>query len=59
MVHKQGDGTVSAKRKYFELPGVGILRIAYGKVPKMWVEWDNVYMLAQLGHMGSMTEVAQ
>jgi len=25
----------------------------------MWVEWDNVYMLTQLGHMGLMTEVSE
>jgi len=42
-----------------ELPFVGILRIADGKIAEMWVEWDNVHMLTQLGHMGSMTEVAE
>jgi len=42
-----------------ELPFIGILRIADGKILEMWVEWDNVYMLTQLGHMGLMTEVAE
>lgn len=39
-----------------ELPFVGILRIADGKITEMWVEWDNVFMLTQLGHMGSTAE---
>jgi len=39
-----------------ELPFVGILRIGDGKISEMWVEWDNVFMLKQLGHMGSMAE---
>jgi len=42
-----------------ELPFIGILRIADGKILEMWVEWDNVYMLTQLGHMGLMTEVSE
>ena len=42
-----------------ELPFVGILRVAEGKISEMWVEWDNVYMLTQLGHMRSMTEIAE
>jgi len=42
-----------------ELPFVGILRITDGMISEMWVEWDNVFMLTQLGHMGSMSEVAE
>jgi steroid delta-isomerase-like uncharacterized protein len=34
-----------------ELPFMGFLRIADGKVAEMWVEWDNVAALTQLGHM--------
>jgi len=42
--------------KKVELPFVGILRIRDGKISEMWVEWDNVLMLTQLGHMGSLAE---
>lgn len=38
--------------KRFKLPFIGILRIEDGKVSEMWVEWDNVYTLTQLGHFG-------
>jgi steroid delta-isomerase-like uncharacterized protein len=34
-----------------ELTFMGFLRIADGKVAEMWVEWDNVAALTQLGHM--------
>ena len=36
--------------KRVELPYLGILRITNGKVAEMWVEWDNIFMLTQLGH---------
>ena len=36
--------------KRVELPYLGILRIADGKISEMWVEWDNMFMLTQLGH---------
>ena len=36
--------------KRVQLPYLGILRIADGKIAEMWVEWDNVSMLSQLGH---------
>lgn len=36
--------------KRVELPYLGILKIADGKITEMWVEWDNVFMLTQLGH---------
>ncbi len=36
--------------KKVELPFLGILRIEAGKIVEMWVEWDNLYMLTQLGH---------
>ena len=29
---------------------IGILRIENDKIAEMWVEWDNVSILAQLGH---------
>jgi predicted ester cyclase len=29
---------------------LGIMRLDGGKIAEMWVEWDNLAMLAQLGH---------
>lgn len=39
-----------------ELPYLGILRIADGKISEMWVEWDNMFMLTQLGHFPPVTD---
>jgi steroid delta-isomerase-like uncharacterized protein len=36
--------------KYFELPFIGILRLENGMISEIWVEWDNIYALNQLGH---------
>jgi predicted ester cyclase len=33
-----------------DLKYLGILRIEDGKIAEMWVEWDNLAMLTQLGH---------
>jgi len=33
-----------------ELPFIGILRVEDGKIVEMWVEWDNLNALTQLGH---------
>ena len=33
-----------------QIPFVGILRIADGKIAEIWVEWDNLNALTQLGH---------
>jgi len=33
-----------------ELPFIGILRLEDGKIAEIWVEWDNVSALSQLGH---------
>ncbi len=30
---------------------IGILRIENGKIAEIWVEWDNVSVLVQLGHL--------
>lgn len=35
----------------FELPFLGIARIEDGKIAELWAEWDNLAMLAQLGHV--------
>ena len=37
--------------KRFEIPFVGILRFEDGKIAEMWVEWDNLNALVQLGHI--------
>ena len=36
--------------KRVDLPFIGILKFTNGKISEMWVEWDNVFMLTQLGH---------
>lgn len=36
--------------KKVSLPFIGILRIEKGKIAEMWVEWDNLGALVQLGH---------
>lgn len=36
--------------KRVELPYMGILRLTDGRISEMWVEWDNVHLLTQLGH---------
>jgi predicted ester cyclase len=33
-----------------ELPFIGLLRVEDGMVAEIWVEWDNLNALAQLGH---------
>jgi steroid delta-isomerase-like uncharacterized protein len=33
-----------------ELPFIGILRLEDGKIAEIWVEWDNLNALTQLGH---------
>ncbi len=37
--------------KRVELPFMAILRIENDKIVELWVEWDNVSILTQLGHM--------
>ncbi len=37
--------------KTVKLVFIGILRIENGKIAEIWVEWDNVSVLAQLGHL--------
>jgi predicted ester cyclase len=43
-------GPYPASGKRLELPYNGILRFEDGKVVEIWVEWDNLFALAQLGH---------
>ena len=37
--------------KRVELPFMAILRIENDKIAEMWVEWDNISFLTQLGHL--------
>ena len=43
-------GPFPASNKKLELPFIGILRLESGKVAEIWVEWDNLNALTQLGH---------
>ena len=43
-------GPFPASGKHLELPFMGILRIEDGKIAELWVEWDNLNALTQLGH---------
>jgi len=43
-------GPFPASGKKLELPYNGILRFEDGKIVEIWVEWDNLYALTQLGH---------
>lgn len=43
-------GPFPASGKPVEIPFLGILRIEDGKIAEIWVEWDNLAALAQLGH---------
>jgi predicted ester cyclase len=43
-------GPFPATGKKADLKYLGILRIEGGKIAEMWVEWDNLAMLTQLGH---------
>ena len=44
-------GPFPATGERFKLPFIGILKIEDGKISEMWVEWDNVFVLNQLGHL--------
>ena len=43
-------GPFPASNKRLVLPFIGILRLEDGKVAEIWVEWDNLNALTQLGH---------
>lgn len=46
--------------KSLEIPFIGILRLEHGKIAEIWIEWDNLNALTQLGHFppGGETETA-
>ncbi len=43
-------GPFPATGKKVDLKYLGILRFEEGKIAEMWVEWDNMAFLTQLGH---------
>jgi steroid delta-isomerase-like uncharacterized protein len=43
-------GPFPASGRSMELPFIGILRVQGGKIAEIWVEWDNLHALSQLGH---------
>ncbi len=44
-------GAFPPSGKPLELSLVGILRVENGKIAEIWIEWDNLNALAQLGHL--------
>jgi len=51
---QMGEFPPSGKR--FQLPFIGILKFEQGKISEIWVEWDNIYLLNQLGHLDKSAE---
>jgi len=50
--HQSGPmGPFPATGKPLEIPFLGFLRIEEGKVAEIWVEWDNMAALTELGHL--------
>jgi predicted ester cyclase len=43
-------GPIPPTEKRFELDISGVVRIAGGKIAELWVTWDNLAVLTQLGH---------
>ena len=43
-------GSFPASGKKLELPYIGILRFEDKKIVEIWVEWDNLSALSQLGY---------
>jgi predicted ester cyclase len=43
-------GPYPATGKEVTVKFLGIMRLVDGKVAEIWVEWDNLNILTQLGH---------
>ena len=43
-------GPFPAYDKKMESKTMAIFRLEHGKIAELWIEWDNLAMLAQLGH---------
>ncbi len=52
-------GPFPATGKRAELNYLSIMRLEDGKIAEMWVEWDNLSILSQLGHFPSSSSNAQ
>lgn len=57
-VHETYSGTQTGQMgpfppsgKSLEIPFIGLLRLENGKIAEIWVEWDNLNGLMQLGHI--------
>ncbi len=42
-----------------ELPFISIIRVEEGKIAELWVEWDNLSALTQLGHISLPADSVQ
>ena len=42
-------GPIAPSHKRFELDCIGVIRLAGGKIAELWITWDNVAVLTQLG----------
>jgi len=43
-------GPIPPTAKRFELECSGVLRMSGGKIAELWITWDNLAVLTQLGH---------
>jgi steroid delta-isomerase-like uncharacterized protein len=43
-------GPIPPTNKRFELEISGVFRIADGRIAELWITWDNLALLTQLGH---------
>ena len=49
-------GPFPASGKRVEVKFIGIMRLENAKVTEIWVEWDNLSILTQLGHIPPVME---
>lgn len=52
-------GPFPATGKPVEGPFLSFIRVEDGKIAEMWVEWDNLSMLIQLGHISPPASIEQ
>jgi predicted ester cyclase len=43
-------GPIPPSNKRFQLDFSGVFRLAGGKILELWITWDNLTLLTQLGH---------
>lgn len=51
-------GPLPPSGKRFELDFCGVFRITCGKIAELWITWDNLTLLRQLGHARSLKDRA-